>query len=439
MEQIQNKLAIQGATVGLHEGALRSIMEELKCQREVQDRANETITAQLEQLVLTSPRPEMPLPSPDIPPAAPESASPSREPRLPPPEYFSAYLMTLMSGRALTWASAVWEQKVCARVMTGFGPPGSDRISSRGLFRLCQETRTVGEYSIEFRTLAANSSWCHVLLYDAFAQGLSDEIKDELAARELPRDINSLINVATRIDNQIRERQSTRSQESTRATSFRFPSARSAGPLAPLERGYPSGNTVRDWSPAAPFTPAPLTGVHSTLLIVKTAEKWTANEIQEHLVEHQREARTMSQAKSHRPKNIRVHAQTSATESVTANNTTDLTCYPKTMGLPSFPQTESVCVQSLIGLLNRVLEQTAQTAAVVPPSRGPAAIVQNRCRVCRSAEHSTTSCRQANLCMGCYKSGHWKRECQQRRPRINAQPQSAQAQSRPEQGRASLN
>ncbi|KAJ8010063.1 hypothetical protein DPEC_G00071090 [Dallia pectoralis] len=62
-------------------------MEELKRQREVQERANETITAQLEQLVLTSPRPEVP--SPDIPPAAPESASPSREPRLPPPERFS--------------------------------------------------------------------------------------------------------------------------------------------------------------------------------------------------------------------------------------------------------------------------------------------------------------------------------------------------------------
>ncbi|KAJ8011829.1 hypothetical protein DPEC_G00062350 [Dallia pectoralis] len=172
------------------------------------------------------------------------------------------------------------------------------------------------------------------------------------------------------------------------------------------------------------------------VLKCKTAEKWTANEIQEHLVEHQREARTMSQAKSHRPKNIGVHAQTSATESVTANNTTD----PKTMWLPSSPQTESVCIQSLIGLLNRVLEQTAQTAAVMPPSRGPAAIVQNRCRVCQSAEHSTTAhCRQANLCMGCYKSGHWKRECQQRRPRINAQPQSAQAQPTPELGGVSLN
>lgn len=148
----------------------------------------------------------------------------------------------------------------------------------------------------------------------------------------------------------------------------------------------------------------------------------------------------MSQTKSYRSKNIGVHAQTSAIETVTANNTTDLSSYPKAMGLSSSPQTESVCIQSLIGLLNRVLEQTTQTAAVVPPSRGPAAIVQGRCRVCQSAEHSTTAhCRQANLCMGCYKPGHWKRECQQRRPRINTQPQLAQALPKPEQGGASLN
>ncbi|KAK0130952.1 hypothetical protein N1851_034367 [Merluccius polli] len=182
----------------------------------------------------------------------------------------------------------------------------------------------------------------------------------------------------------------------------------------------------------------------ASVLKCKISEKWTANEIQEHLIEHQREARTTSQAKSYRPKNIGVHAQTPAIDTATANNTTDLTCYPKSMG-PSFsPQTESVCIQSLIGLLNRVLEQKSQTAAVVPPSKGPVAIVQSRCRVCQSAEHSTTAhCRQANLCMGCYKPGHWKRECQQRRPRINThtQPQSQPAQAGPahEQSRANLN
>eukprot|EP00063_Salmo_salar_P049563 XP_014024398.1 PREDICTED: protein FAM127-like [Salmo salar] len=74
--------------------------------------------------------------------AAPPAIPPSREPWLPPPEHFNgelstcwvflsqcalifelppssfpldrskrAYLITLMSGRALTWATAVWEQQ----------------------------------------------------------------------------------------------------------------------------------------------------------------------------------------------------------------------------------------------------------------------------------------------------------------------------------------
>ncbi|KAJ7997881.1 hypothetical protein DPEC_G00216770 [Dallia pectoralis] len=82
-------------------------MEELKRQREVQERANETITAQLEQLVLTAPRSEVPSPSPDIPPAAPESASPSREPRLPPPERFSGEESGC--GSFLTQCSLIFE------------------------------------------------------------------------------------------------------------------------------------------------------------------------------------------------------------------------------------------------------------------------------------------------------------------------------------------
>ena len=108
----------------------------------------------------------------------------------------------------------------------------------------------------------------------------------------------------------------------------------------------------------------------ASVLKCKISEKWTANKVQEHLIEHQREARTMSHSKSCRPKNIGAHPQTSAIDTVPANNTTDLICYPKSMGPSSSSQAEGVCVQSLIGLLNRVLEQKAPTAAVAPPSRG---------------------------------------------------------------------
>lgn len=178
----------------------------------------------------------------------------------------------------------------------------------------------------------------------------------------------------------------------------------------------------------------------ATVLKCKTAEKWTANEIQEHLIEHQREARTKSQVRSVRPKHIGIHAQTSTTETLSSENSNELTCYQTAVGPPSSSQTESVCIQSLIGLLDRVLEQRAQTAAVAPPNKGPANILQRRCRVCQSTEHSTTAhCRQENLCMGCFKPGHWKRDCQQRRPRFSAAQQQVQTQLRDQQGGAHLN
>ena len=120
----------------------------------------------------------------------------------------------------------------------------------------------------------------------------------------------------------------------------------------------------------------------ASVLKCKTAEKWTANEIQEHLVEHQREARTKSQVRSVRPKHIGTHAQTSTTEAITAENACEPAPPQTPVGQPSPPPTESVFIQSLISLLDRVLEQKAQTVAVEPTYKGPVNIFQRKCRVC---------------------------------------------------------
>ena len=45
-------------------------------------------------------------------------------------------------------------------------------------------------------------------LFDTFLHGLSEVIKDELAARELPVDLNSLIALTIRIDGRLRESRS---------------------------------------------------------------------------------------------------------------------------------------------------------------------------------------------------------------------------------------
>ena len=52
------------------------------------------------------------------------------------------------------------------------------------------------EYSIEFQTLAAESDWNASSLTDALYKGLSDDIKDELAARDAPTDLDALVAMA---------------------------------------------------------------------------------------------------------------------------------------------------------------------------------------------------------------------------------------------------
>ena len=56
------------------------------------------------------------------------------------------------------------------------------------------------DYAVDFRTLAAESAWNPEALFDIFLHGISEEVKDELAARELPTDLDSLIALTIRID-----------------------------------------------------------------------------------------------------------------------------------------------------------------------------------------------------------------------------------------------
>ncbi|KAI2665727.1 Transposon Tf2-9 polyprotein [Labeo rohita] len=75
----------------------------------------------------------------------------------------------------------------------------------RGFITQC--TRSVSEFAIEFRTLATEAGWNSQALRAAFHNALSPEIKDELAFRDPAPDLESLIDVATRVDHRLRERQ----------------------------------------------------------------------------------------------------------------------------------------------------------------------------------------------------------------------------------------
>ncbi len=70
---------------------------------------------------------------------------------------------------------------------------------------------------MEFRTLAMESGWNQEALTVAFNRALSDEIKDELAARDPATDLESLIDMIIRLDNSLRERRRERTETSRKA------------------------------------------------------------------------------------------------------------------------------------------------------------------------------------------------------------------------------
>jgi hypothetical protein len=58
----------------------------------------------------------------------------------------------------------------------------------------------------DFRTLAEESAWNQEALFDMFLHSVLEEVKDELAARELPKDLDSLISLTIPIDGRMLER-----------------------------------------------------------------------------------------------------------------------------------------------------------------------------------------------------------------------------------------
>ncbi|KAM4690037.1 serum amyloid P-component-like [Rhinophrynus dorsalis] len=115
--------------------------------------------------------------------------------------------------------------------------PGQQVSASKHLFTIRRGAQTVGEYTIEFRILAAEVGWNNEALVAAFFQGLCDIIKDEIAACDLPKDLDELISFTTLIDMRIRERLSFRERlrrlPSRLAPNFTYPPSPPSPPMPP--------------------------------------------------------------------------------------------------------------------------------------------------------------------------------------------------------------
>lgn len=126
-----------------------------------------------------------------------------------------SYIIGLLTSRALTWAEAYLEttplhtlslQAFTAALLKVFDGPVRGRETAKRLMSIRQGNQSVAEFSVEFRTLAADSGWNSAALMDHFLHCLTDTLKDELATRDLPATLDSLIDLATRLDNRLRER-----------------------------------------------------------------------------------------------------------------------------------------------------------------------------------------------------------------------------------------
>uniref|UniRef100_A0A9J8DGR5 CCHC-type domain-containing protein n=1 Tax=Cyprinus carpio carpio TaxID=630221 RepID=A0A9J8DGR5_CYPCA len=182
------------------------------------------------------------LPTPAVPPVPPPSVSQS-EPRLPVPESYNgepnycrafltrcsmhfslqprtfateqskvAFVLTLLTGRAALWGTAVWEnqdpccasfQTLAAEMRRVFDRAVAGREAARTLADLKQGGRSVSDYSIEFRTLAAECQWNEEAQWDMFLHGLADRVLREIYALDLPPTLNGLVELALRVDSRL--------------------------------------------------------------------------------------------------------------------------------------------------------------------------------------------------------------------------------------------
>lgn len=153
----------------------------------------------------------------------------------------------------------------------------------------------------------------------------------------------------------------------------------------------------------------------------KSAEKWSACEIQERLDEHMQEKKTRAAViRSTNPSTVehKVHSQCQVSK-VDNTPVPNVTVQPVPLSVPSTVScVTNDCMKSLVTLLDQLVTQQTQVPANFVPdfsSRSAAPhSLRKVCRVCGASAHSTVShCRRENRCLKCLTPGHWKKDCPQ--------------------------
>ncbi|KAK3566461.1 hypothetical protein QTP86_033942 [Hemibagrus guttatus] len=127
-----------------------------------------------------------------------------------------AFVLSLLTSRALQWANAVWDADHQVRpsfsyfaelIWEVFEYPAGGKDISTQLMELRQGSDTAADYAIKFCTLAAQSGWNDASLWAVFRARLNPELQTELACRIEASTLSQFVATAIRLDNLMRQHQ----------------------------------------------------------------------------------------------------------------------------------------------------------------------------------------------------------------------------------------
>lgn len=134
------------------------------------------------------------------------------------------FLCSFLTGYAFTWALPYIENlgthslDICMssfdsfleEFQRSFGEVNEKLNNETQLLHLRQGRGSAAEYAANFRRLSARSGFNEAALLCIFREGLSEDLKDQLATRDLPNQLSSYTIKVIELDNRIRDRESRR-------------------------------------------------------------------------------------------------------------------------------------------------------------------------------------------------------------------------------------
>ncbi|KAL0188522.1 hypothetical protein M9458_015621 [Cirrhinus mrigala] len=159
-----------------------------------------------------------------------------------------AFVCSLLTGRALDWATAVWDlgrptfpsfATFLQSFKEAFQPSPESSEAGEQIMALKQGRRTAADYALDFRTLAAQSGWNDGPLKLHYRKGLNPDLQVELACRDEDLSLKQYIDLSIRVDNVMRARRPGRTSTSLPPT---LPPAMTTP--EPMQLGITSASTA---------------------------------------------------------------------------------------------------------------------------------------------------------------------------------------------------